>query len=352
MKFKMNTQFNKNEHLRHVLLYQFNCHVNATQAARNINAVYGEGCMSSRVARKWFSKFKKGDFSLTDAPRSGRPSHFSEECLSSLLKADNRQTTRELAGQLSCNPQTVLNHLHRMRKFQKYGAWIPHHLNERNKNQRINACSSLLARHHHAVQQHRPFLSLLVTGDEKWCLYINMKHRKEWVDKDHQAKPRVKQDNYSRKVMLCVWWGIEGVIYWELLKRNVTITAAIYVQQLKRVAQAISQKRPNSRHKLILQHDNARPHIAKMTISAIQELNWEILQHPPYSPDIAPSDFYLFRAVANDLRGVTFDCDEDVRIWLEEWFSSKDQAFYRYGIEKLPKRWETVINNKGEYIID
>ena len=348
----MDAQININVHLRHVLLYEFNRHVDAAQATRNINAVYGKGCLSTRAARKWFSKFKKGDFSLTDAPRSGRPSHFNEKSLISLLKDDNRQTTRELAGQLGCDPQTVLNHLHRMGKVQKCGGWIPHHLNEANKSQRINACSSLLARYHRALQQHRPFLSLIVTGDEKWCLYVNMKHRKEWVDKDQSPKPRVKQANYSRKVMLCVWWGMEGVIYWELMKSNVVITAAIYVQQLERVAQALRQKRPNSRHKMILQHDNARPHVAKMTISAIQELKWEILQHPPYSPDIAPSDFYLFRTIANDLRGVTFDNDEDVQIWLEEWFGSKDQAFYRYGIEKLPKRWETVITNKGEYIID
>lgn len=348
----MDMQFKKNEHLRHILLYECHRHSNATQAARNIIAVYGKGYISNRSARKWFAKFKKGDFSLTDAPRSGRPSNFSNECLSSLLKDDNRQTTRELAEQLGCDPQTVLNHLNSMGKIQKFGAWIPHQLNEDNKNQRLVACASLLARYRRAVQQHRPFLSLIVTGDEKWCLHVNMKHRKEWVDQDQQAKPRVKQEKYSRKVMLCVWWGMEGVIYWELLQRNVTITAAIYVQQLERVAQAVTQKRPNSRYELILQHDNARPHVAKMTKLAIQDLNWEVLQHPPYSPDIAPSDFYLFRAIANDIRGVTFKSDEDVRIWLGEWFGSKDQVFFRHGIEKLPKRWETVISNDGEYIID
>ncbi len=103
---------------------------------------------------------------------------------------------------------------------------------------------------------------------------------------------------------------------------------------------------------MILQHDNARPHVANLTKMVIQELGWEVLQHPPYSPDLAPSDYYLFRALQNALRGVTFNNDEELQNWLENWFASKDAAFYRRGIEKLPERWEEVVNNGGEYVID
>ncbi|KAG5318536.1 MOS1T transposase, partial [Pseudoatta argentina] len=46
--------------------------------------------------------------------------------------------------------------------------------------------------------------------------------------------------------------------------------------------------------KVILLHDNARPHVAKPVKTYLETLKWEVLPHPPYSPDIAPSDFHLF----------------------------------------------------------
>ena len=60
--------------------------------------------------------------------------------------------------------------------------------------------------------------------------------------------------------------------------------------ELDRLAEAVRQKRPD-KTKIILQHDNAKPHTAKLTKAKIQELGWEVLPHSPYSPDIAPSDY-------------------------------------------------------------
>jgi len=60
---------------------------------------------------------------------------------------------------------------------------------------------------------------------------------------------------------------------------------------------AVKDKRPQygGRHdKVILQHDNAMPHVAKTVQETLQVLNWEILSHPSYSPDISPSDYHLF----------------------------------------------------------
>jgi hypothetical protein len=81
-----------------------------------------------------------------------------------------------------------------------------------------------------------------------------------------------------------IWWDMEGIIHYGLLERNLTVTVECYCQQLSRLEQTIQQKRPGQRHGVILQHDNARPHTANMTKAAIQELDWDILPHPPYSP--------------------------------------------------------------------
>ncbi|KAG5326433.1 MOS1T transposase, partial [Pseudoatta argentina] len=75
------------------------------------------------------------------------------------------------------------------------------------------------------------------------------------------------------------------------------ITGDRHRLQLMRLGRALKEKRPLSaqRHdKVILLHDNARPHVAKPEKTYLETLKWEVLPHPPYSPDIAPSDFHLF----------------------------------------------------------
>jgi hypothetical protein len=68
----MECQVEKNEHFRHLLLYEFNRGSKATEAAQNICAVYGEDSVAERTAQKWFASFKQGNFDMSDTPRSGR----------------------------------------------------------------------------------------------------------------------------------------------------------------------------------------------------------------------------------------------------------------------------------------
>jgi len=45
---------------------------------------------------------------------------------------------------------------------------------------------------------------------------------------------------------------------------------------------------------IVLLHDNARPHTAVRTAQLLQQFRWEVFDHPPYNPDLAPNDYYLF----------------------------------------------------------
>jgi hypothetical protein len=76
-----------------------------------------------------------------------------------------------------------------------------------------------------------------------------------------------------------------------------------------------------------------------MTKAAIQELDWEILPHPSYSSDLAPSDYHLFRSLSNNLRGVFFNNDVGLQNWFDDFFSIKPEDFFKRGIENLPRRW-------------
>jgi hypothetical protein len=68
--------------------------------------------------------------------------------------------------------------------------------------------------------------------------------------------------------------------------------------------------------------------------------DWEILPHLPYPPDLAPSNYHLFRSLSNNLRGVSFNNDVELQNWLDDFFTAKPADFFKRGIENLPERWE------------
>ena len=86
---------------------------------------------------------------------------------------------------------------------------------------------------------------------------------------------------------------------------------------------------------MILLHDNARPHVAKPVKTYLETLKWEVLPHPPYSLDIAPSDYYLFCLMVHGLADRQFRSYEDIKKWFDLWILSKDGHFYRNGIQAL-----------------
>ena len=155
-----------------------------------------------------------------------------------------------------------------------------------------------------------------------------------WVSYDLKAgyafATPARLNIHAAKVMLCIWWDQVGDIYYELLKPNETMTGERYQTQLIRLGRATCEKQPQyeqKHEKVILQHDNARSHIAKPVQTYLKTLKWEVLPQPPYSPDIALSDYYLFRSTALGLADQQFRSFEDIEKCLNSWIASKDEDF-------------------------
>ena len=94
------------------------------------------------------------------------------------------------------------------------------------------------------------------------------------------------------------------MLYNELLKPEETFTEKYNNLQLNHLAEKIQEKRPytgRGHRPVILQHNNAKPHRSTVVYQTINELRWEVLPHPAYSPDIAPCDYHLFRSLQNSL---------------------------------------------------
>lgn len=84
------------------------------------------------------------------------------------------------------------------------------------------------------------------------------------------------------------------MLHGELLDDSPTVGASVYATQLRTLADVMTQERPEQEQVYLL-HDNALRHVVKVNRERIQEQGWEVLPHPPYSPDFAPSDCDLFK---------------------------------------------------------
>ena len=155
---------------------------------------------------------------------------------------------------------------------------------------------------------------------------------------------------HSRKMPLCVFWDIDGVLWWDLIE-GTTVDGIVYKRQLLELAANIKAS-PRRRRAVKLLHDNARPHKCKLVREAIEQLNWTEVPHTPYSPGLAPSDYHLFARVKDALRGKKLKDSDAVRQAVGDFFKSQTTEFWRRGIEKLPQRWESVVKSHGDYFVD
>ena len=162
----------------------------------------------------------------------------------------------------------------------------------------------------------------------------------------------LKTQPSAGKLMLAVFWVSQGPILESYQERGTTVTSATYCDMLQRkVKPAIRSKRRGKLSKeILLLHKNARPHTAARTVETLKKLKWEAMEHPAYSPDLAPSDFHLFGPLKNALRGRRFSCDDDVKAAVHQWLRAQPKTFFVDDIKKLVGRWEKCITKQGDYI--
>lgn len=333
--------------LRVLIRYCWKRGLSTRDAQREICDTEGEGTASHMTVSRWYKRFESGDMSLKDEPRSGRPSKLDDDVLQAALDLEKSSSTRDLVPELEVGKSTIHRHLRRLDFTYKKPRQDPHELTEAQAARRVEICRQLLN-----IPLNDQFWKCIVTSDEKWVYLVNHNRSKRWVPRG-QATPSVpRQDRFGRKVMICVWWNFEGVLHYELVPNGRAINAELYCQQLDRVHDKLVKKYPTlvRQKRVLFQQDNAKPHTAKKVKEKFEEFDdVEILPHPPYSPDIAPSDYGLFRSMQHFLKGRRFESFDEVEEACQEFFDSKEPEWYFAQIRMLADRWQKVTENDGLY---
>ncbi|UYV83572.1 hypothetical protein LAZ67_23001497 [Cordylochernes scorpioides] len=265
----------------------------AVNIHRNLVSVYGEECMSIQMVRRWRSWFLEGRQNVHDDERSCRPVTATDNAavaaVRNVVEADRRVTIDEIMIRLPPGIEIGCSSI---------GTIMSDILNFR------KVCARwvprLLLENHkqQRMEAARAFLEMhqrdgdqlfsrILTGDESWV---------------HHSTPETKRQSM-------VW------------------------------------KKP----------EESAPKKAKVTISAgkvmaMENFKWEIFTHPPYSPELAPSDFHLFPALKWHLGGKHFANDDEVKAEENHWLRRQDTAWYNSGIKKLLQRYQKCLDRNGDYL--
>ena len=135
----------------------------------------------------------------------------------------------------------------------------------------------------------------------------------------------------------------------EFLEVGNTVNSARYIETIKNLRRRVCRVR-GSTSRILLLHDSARPHTFRATFEALETLKFEVLSHPPYSPDLAPSDFHFFPHLKRDLKGTHFTSDDEVKQAVTSWIKQRTPEFFIDGIRKLVLSWEKCIERQGDYV--
>ena len=170
-------------HIRHSILFCFELGLSAGETERQVCTAIGPSAVHINTVRSWFKRFSSGDKSLEDKAKSGRPSPFDVDALLNLVESNATLTTRCMATTLGCSHTTIENQLHSLGKVSKLCRWVPHDLSQNDRQRRLDSSLLLLSK-----SRNFSWLDHLVSGDEKWCFYVNHTRKRSWVSAEEEPK--------------------------------------------------------------------------------------------------------------------------------------------------------------------
>ena len=254
----------------------------AVETSHNINNVFGPGTASECTVQWWFKKFCKGDESLEGEQWLAIKS-WQQQQLSAVIKADSLTTTWEAAEELSVNHSTVIWHLKQIGEVRKLDKWVPHELT---KNCHF-AVSSLTL-----WNSSKPFLDWSDDQLSGWT--------KKKFQSTSQSQTCTKKRSWSLFGGLLPVWSTRA--FWILAK-------PLHLRSM--LSRSMRSPKNYNTYKPALVSRKARPHITQPMLQKLNELGYEVLPHPPCSPDLLPTDYHFFKYLNNFLQGIHFHNQQD-----------------------------------------
>ena len=210
-----------------------------------LNKRYLDSALSETMVKRWYADFKHGCTNINDAEHSG--------CPNLVVAPKNIKKFHKIAEELKISEQ-----------------------------------------------HNKKFLHKYVTMNETWIHHFTQKSNQQsvkWAAAGESRPKRPKMQTSAGKVLASVFWDVQAILFTDYLKKRRTINSEYHIALLVYLKEKMTKKWPQMKKKKVLFHqDNAPRHKSIAIMAKLYELHLELLPHPPYSPDLVPSDCLLFVA--------------------------------------------------------
>lgn len=317
----------------------------------------GANAVSSKTVYRWIARFRSGNFDISDEQGRGRiPSSTDDyhvQKVKELLDSDRRYTCEEIALHVGISIGSAHSILTQHLKMRKIAArWVPHFLTNAQMKERLDTAKEHLKRYEEEGER---LLNRIVAIDETWIRSYEPELKSQSAEWHTPASPRpakFRRKQGSIKQLAIFAYDNHGILSSHFVPAGQTVNGQYYKYFLQDILRpAIRKKR---RELLdappILLHDNATPHKSSEVTSLIDLYRWEILRHPPYSPDLSPCDFDLFPQLKEPMRGIRFNDTDELEDAVAKEVRRINSGCLATGIARLPGRWKSVIERGGRYI--
>nr|XP_012151353.1 PREDICTED: putative uncharacterized protein FLJ37770 [Megachile rotundata] len=338
---------------RYAVKFCFKLGKSALETLELIKQPYKDDALSRTRVFEWHKMIKEVRELVDDEHRVGRPTSARTDVqvakVKKVLDSDRRSTIALISEETGLSVETVHTIVTEDLAMRKVCAkLVPKILSEEQKLSRVEISQEILD----CVRKDDHFLDNVITGDETWVYQYDPEAKRQSSEWRTQGSPRPKKARMSKskiKIMLITFFDRRDIVYKEFVPTGMNVNAAFYVQVLTRLQNRVTRIRPAIARNWALHHDNAPCHGAIVVQQLLTKFDVATLPHPPYSPDLAPPDFFLFPRIKRELKGHRFDSIEAIQAGTTKALNSIPETDFQKAFDEWQRRQTKYVDAGGMY---
>jgi histone-lysine N-methyltransferase SETMAR len=329
------------------------------ECAKELGALYGDKAPSLSTIHRVYAKVRgveNGDLAaaanqdqrvFNRGARSARTDDVVAQ-VAHFLAQNPASTIEEVALAHDLAPTTTFRIVSEdLKMTKKCAKWVPHELSAAQRQKRVDCAKAI-------VRQTRGVTAHIVTGDESW-VHLETPETKD-QSKVGTPGPRKARKAHPKKVMLTLFFDASGAVCTEFLRQG-TISTPTYITTLRHLREDVRRKRPYWRKRgeappddWFLHQDNAPAHRSGECAEYMRKAGFNVLAHPPYSPDLAPCDFWAFGALKHHLAGAKYATAAELEEAVRHWLAHVGADAWRSVFDSWRRRLNRCIELDGDYV--